>query len=79
MAVVFPTPLDMSGEVVQDGLPTSALDLRFVFRLGLKNLPYKHSAGSFGELYPDFPAVFQFVFDQLFGDDSRVPAFKIVV
>ena len=46
---------DMSGEPVQNSLPTLALDFRFVFGLHLKSLPHKDSIGGVGELNPDVP------------------------
>jgi hypothetical protein len=48
---------NMSGELVQDSLPTLALDFRFVFGLRLKSLPYKDSVGDVGELNLNVPTV----------------------
>lgn len=48
---------NMSGELVQDRLPTLALHFWFVFGLRLKSLPYEDSVGGVGELNLDVPTV----------------------
>jgi hypothetical protein len=68
---------NMPGEIIQDSLPTSALQLPIVLRLRLKRLPHKDSVGAFGELNLDVPTVSQPVFDYLLGHDSSVRPLKV--
>jgi hypothetical protein len=67
----------MPGEIVQDSLPTSALELSIVSRLRLERLPHKDSVGAFGELNLDVPTVSQPVFDYLLGHDSNVRPLEV--
>ena len=67
----------MPGEPVQDGLPTLALNLRFVFGLGLKCLLYKDTGVGMAELNPQPSDHLLTDIRSAFGHDSRVRALKV--